>query len=278
VVTSNQRQQGEVQVSHPTTPHPVAVRREAGGTALDINQTLTLGQVLARSGLFADSRDAAQAVVKVLAGQELGIGPIAAMTGINVIKGRVTLSANLMGAVIKRSGRYDYRVRKLTDTECQIDFIDKGEVIGTSTFTIEDARRAGLAGGDNWKRFPRNMLFARALSNGAKWYAPDVFGGSPPYTPDELDARVRLDPETGELLAPPAPVIDAEVIEPETTPTAGDQQAQVASLLAETGTDLSAFLAHYRAGEVKDLTAAQCAEAIRVLSIRPKLHSVSLPK
>jgi hypothetical protein len=29
------------------------------------------------------------------------------------------------------------------------------------------------------------MLYARALSNGAKWYCPDVFGG-PIYTPDEL--------------------------------------------------------------------------------------------
>jgi hypothetical protein len=43
------------------------------------------------------------------------------------------------------------------------------------------------------------MLYARALSNGAKWYCPDVFGG-PIYTPDELGAVV--DGETGELGRP----------------------------------------------------------------------------
>src|SRR5687767_13340910 len=69
-----------------------------------------LGDVLAKSGYFQDARDAAQAVVKVLAGRELGIGDIAAMTGIYIVKGRVTLSANLMAALVKRSGRYNYRV------------------------------------------------------------------------------------------------------------------------------------------------------------------------
>ena len=46
-------------------------------TARTLDDTMTLGKVLAQSGYFADSREAAQAVVKILAGQELGFGPIA---------------------------------------------------------------------------------------------------------------------------------------------------------------------------------------------------------
>lgn len=168
-------------------------------TGLDI---ANLGDILARSGYFTDTRDAAQAIVKVLAGQEMGIGSIAAMTGIYIVKGRVTLSANLMAALIKRSGRYNYRVTELSDTACEIEFSENGQVIGTSRFTMQDAAKAKL-GGDNWARFPRNMLFARALSNGAKWYTPDAFGGSPIYTPDELGAAVDEDGE----------VIEAQVIE-----------------------------------------------------------------
>lgn len=157
---------------------------------------MTLGKVLASSGYFSDAKQAGQAVVKVLAGQELGFGPIASMTGIYIVKGRVTLSANLLAAAIKRSGRYSYRVLALTESECSIEFTHKGEILGTSTFTMEDAQRAGLSG-QNWKAYPRNMLFARAISNGAKWYCPDVFGG-PIYTPDELGAEV--DGETGEII------------------------------------------------------------------------------
>lgn len=161
-----------------------------------IDDTMMLGKLLAQSGYFADSRDAGQAVVKVLAGAELGFGPIASMTGINIIKGKVTLSANLIAAAIKRSGRYNYRVSEMTDTACKIVFYEGKEQIGVSTFTMDDAKAAGLAG-DNWRKFPRNMLFARAISNGAKWYCPDLSGG-PLYTPDELGAVV--DGETGEVI------------------------------------------------------------------------------
>lgn len=119
-----------------------------------IDETMSLGKLLAQSGYFADSRDAAQAVVKVLAGAELGFGPIASMTGINIIKGKVTLSANLIAAAIKRSGRYNYRVRKMTDETCEIVFFEGKDEIGVSTFTMADAKAAGLNSGDNWRKFP----------------------------------------------------------------------------------------------------------------------------
>ena len=160
---------------------------------------MTLGAVLAKSGYFQDARDAAQAVVKVLAGQELGFGPIASMTGIYIVKGSVSLSANLIAASVKR-GKYNYRITELTDTACKIDFYEGKEKVGESGFTMDDAKAAGLALGENYKKFPRNMLFARAMSNGAKWFCADVFGG-PVYTPDELGAAV--DGETGEMTARP---------------------------------------------------------------------------
>lgn len=162
-------------------------------TEMDV---MTLGDVLVKSKFFSDSTQAAQAVVKVLAGNELGFGPIASMTGINIIKGRVTLSANLLASAIKRSGKYNYRIVKLDDTGCWLEFLENGEKIGDTSFTREDADRAGL-NGENWKKYPRNMFFARAISNGTKFFCPDIFGG-PIYTPDELGAAI--DGETGEII------------------------------------------------------------------------------
>ena len=66
-----------------------------------------LGDVLSQSGYFADARQAAQAIVKVLAGRELGFGPIASMTGIHIIQGRPAIGADLMAKAVKRSGRYN---------------------------------------------------------------------------------------------------------------------------------------------------------------------------
>jgi hypothetical protein len=162
-------------------------------TEMDV---MTLGDVLVESHFFSDSTQAAQAVVKVLAGQELGFGPIASMTGINIIKGRVTLSANLLAAAIKRSGKYNYIVDRLDDTGCILTFTENEQPIGTTSFTKADADRAKLSG-ENWQKYPRNMFFARTISNGAKFYCPDIFGG-PVYTPDELGASI--DGETGEVI------------------------------------------------------------------------------
>ena len=175
---------------------------------------ITLGNVLAASGFFQDSREGAQAAVKVMAGQELGFGPIASMTGIYIVKGRVTLSANLMAAAIKRHPAYTFRVKEHNAEVCTIDFLEDGEVIGTSSFSMDDAKAAGLAGSETYKKFPKNMLYARALSNGAKWYCPDVFGGAI-YTPDELGEEI--DPESGEILNPTAPTPNpqGQVAEPE---------------------------------------------------------------
>lgn len=141
----------------------------------DVEQLMTLARAFAESGYFADARGWAQAVVKIQAGRELGFGPMASMVGVHIIKGRVTLSANLIASAIRRSGRYDYQLRSLSDQVCEIMFLAGGKEVGESVFTIEDARKADLVKGDNWKHYPRNMLFARAISNGAKWYCPDIF-------------------------------------------------------------------------------------------------------
>ncbi len=97
---------------------------------------MKLGEILTQSGYFQDVRQVAQAIVKVLAGQEIGLGPIASMTGIYIIKGRVTLSANAMAAVIKNSGKYDYRIVEHDDTHCKIEFSQDGEKVGLSEFSM----------------------------------------------------------------------------------------------------------------------------------------------
>ena len=151
-------------------------------------------KAMSASGFFPDSKQAAQAIVKVLAGRELGFGAFASMTGVSVIQGKPVIGANLLAAAVKQTGKYNYRVTEHTNEVCRILFyegkISPDTCVGTSAFTMDDARAAGLASKDNWKKYPRNMLFARAIANGQKWYAPDVFNGVTVYTPDELGATV----------------------------------------------------------------------------------------
>jgi hypothetical protein len=238
------------------------------GKPPDLGQTLGLGRAFAASGVYADTRGAAQAVVKILAGREMGFGPNASMTGVNIIRGRVTLNANLMAAAVRRSRRYDYRIRKHTDTICEIEFLLDGQPIGTSPFTMEDARRAGLAHGENWKKYPRNMLFARAMSNGAKWHCPDVFGG-PVYLPDELGAAV--DGETGEMTSPPRNNLIEASLAPGGDPPAGSLEP----LLRRKGVDPSRLLAHYEAEDLDSLNETQRREGVLRLEGRPDVEPMT---
>lgn len=159
-----------------------------------IKDLQTVSQLFAQSGYFPDAKSAAQAFVKIQAGREMGIPAMAAMTGIAIIQGKPVAGANIIAAKVKMAG-YDYRVRRLDNRGCKIEFFDRpgGESIGVSEFTEEDAKAAGLCGKDNWRKYARNMYFARAISNGQRWFCPDATQGQLVYTPDELGGQVDGD-------------------------------------------------------------------------------------
>jgi len=167
----------------------------------DVSQVQRLGGLLAASGYFADAREMAQAAVKVMAGRELGIPPIASMMGINIIKGKAALGAHLIASRIIAHG-YKIRHKRLDNTGCELEFIGKdGEVLGVSSFDEADAKSASVFG-EMYKRYPRNMYYSRAISNGCKWFTPEVTCGMPVYTPEELGANV--DSEGNMVEAKPA--------------------------------------------------------------------------
>ena len=165
-------------------------------------------KAMVASGYFADTKAISQGIVKILAGQEIGFGPFASMNGVYIIQGKPSFGANMMAAAVKASGRYNYRVVEMSDEVCEIAFIENGQECGRSKFTIADAKKAGTK---NLDKFPRNMLFARAMINGVRWYCPDVMNGSAIYTPEELGVETD---EDGKPLEPIiSEVIDVEPVQ-----------------------------------------------------------------
>jgi len=184
---------------------PVATRRD--DLCSSLAEIERVAASCARSGYFKDVRDASQAVVKMLAGREMGIGPIAALSSIHVVEGRPTAGASLLAAMVKRSGRYDYRVVTRSDAECVLEWFDAGKSVGMSGFNVDDAKRAGLWGKANWNKYPRAMLFARALTEGLRVFAPDAAGGAL-YTPEELRPDAVADEDGVIVEAAPIPRIE----------------------------------------------------------------------
>lgn len=195
----------------------IVVRDEQQGLAVrhsQVTEVQRLGGLLAASGYFADAREMAQAAVKVLAGEELGIPPVASMMGINLIKGKIALSGNLIASRIRAHG-YEYRHKQFDAKGCVLEFLGKPDakgnraLLGESSFSEEDAVKAGVFS-EMYKKYPRNMYFNRAISNGAKWYTPEVFAGAPVYVPEELGAAVD---EQGDMIHPEPPDAQQQVVD-----------------------------------------------------------------
>ena len=171
--------------------------------------------VLAKSGLLPQTvRTGAAAAAIMLAGRELGIPPMQSFRTIYVVKGNVSLSAQLMAALVLRAG-HSYELLENSNTRCAIKFTRRGGATYTHEFTLDDAKRAGLVNGDNWQRYPKAMLWSRCMSAGIRAYMPDVIMGM--YTPEELAGGegVVVD-DTGEVIdvvakdVTPEPVAKAE--------------------------------------------------------------------
>lgn len=167
--------------------------------AMTLQETLSLGEVLAKSGMFSDVRSAAQAVVKILVGRELGFGPMASLIDVHIIEGKPSVGAHLRASVIKASGKYDYRVVECSKERCELEFLElkvkKWEAVGKVSMTLKEATDSGLAVAKdgrslktNWQRSPDDMLFARCVSKGYRRYCPDLSGGVLAYDPDEMDS------------------------------------------------------------------------------------------
>ena len=161
-------------------------------THLGLKELEPICGVFVESGIFEDTKGLAQALVKVIAGREIGLSPLESMMNLYIVKGRVAASVKVISALIKKSEKYDYLVEKLDNDECVISFTKNGKEIGKSSFTIKDAAKAGIVNKDNWKNYPRNMLFARAIANGARWYTPDVYCG---YAEEEMETSTEVKPD-----------------------------------------------------------------------------------
>jgi hypothetical protein len=143
----------------------------------------TLSQ--ARGGFIPDHfKNSAQVAAVILAGRELGVGPMAALRSFYLVNGKLGMDASFVSGRMLAHGIALEWLRD--DDECaSVRLSRAGMPPYVSTFSRGDAERAGLWGSATWRKYPRAMLRARAITAGARAYAADCFAGSV-YTPDEL--------------------------------------------------------------------------------------------
>ena len=130
-----------------------------------------------------------------------------AITGITVIQGKPTMSAEMMRALVLRAG-HRFTVTEMTDKAVTVTVARKEwpDDVQQFTFSMADAQHAGLAKSATYQKHPKAMLLARATSMACRAVFPDVVSGMG-YVPEELghdDAPKRVDTAR---LTPPKPTV-----------------------------------------------------------------------
>lgn len=172
----------------------------------------TMAEQAISSKMYRGMADKSAVMMIMLAARELGIPCMQALNGgLNIIQGKVEISARMMNGLIRKAG-HEIKIKESTDDSCTLigKRCDTGET-EEACFTVAEAQRAGLVKpGGGWIKCPKDMCFARALSRLARQLFSDVIGIG--YVEGEIKA------------------IEAEIIVPEGIPEIEDHTQDAENL------------------------------------------------
>jgi hypothetical protein len=158
----------------------------------------------------------------MLAGAEVGLKPMASLRMVAVIKGRPTLTAEAQRGLVTGAGHELWFEESTVTRAIAAGRRAGSDRVGRVTWTLDDAKRAGIAGQQNWQRYPAEMLRARASAALARTMFADVTLGIPATEELEGEPENGSAPLPAELTspadAPPAPRRQPRRRQPATPP------------------------------------------------------------
>jgi len=150
---------------------------------LSMQEVHRLAQSMVKSGMFS-VKDVDQAMMLMSIAIAEGRHPATVARDMDIIQGRAAKKAEAMYRDALAAGT-KVEWHENTDTACEATFSHPRGGTARIRWDIERATRAGLAGKDNWKKYPRSMLRSRVVSEGSRTVCPMATSGL--YTPQEVD-------------------------------------------------------------------------------------------
>lgn len=153
---------------------------------MSFSDMLEMGDQLVSTGFLpAHLRNGAQVAAVILTGRELGMPPMRAIRSLSLVKGKVVESADSQLARFKaQGGRAAFS--QLTEEGAVLALRHPNGDEHVESFTMADAKAAGLASNDNYKKFPKAMLRSRVITAGLKSLGWEGSVGA--YDPDEAQS------------------------------------------------------------------------------------------
>jgi len=188
------------------------VLRDAGAVC-SITDLEKMAHYMVASKLFGiQSKE--QAVALMLISQAEGLHPAIAARDYHIIQGRHTLKADALLARFQQTGG---KVEWLEYTDEKVSAIFSHPQSPRPVMVdwdMDRAKVAGLGDKDNWKKYRRQMLKARVVSDGVRLCSPGCAVGV--YTPEEV---LDFEPASTEWKSP-------QSSKPTVTPPQAKQQPQ----------------------------------------------------
>lgn len=141
-----------------------------------------MAAAVAKSGLFG-VKQPEQAMALMLVAQAEGLHPAIAARDYHIINGRPALKADAMLARFQRAGG-KVRWIEMTDKRVAAEFSHPQGGTVEIDWTPERAKTAGISN-DMHRKYPRQMLRARVISEGIRTVFPGVVVDT--YTPEEVE-------------------------------------------------------------------------------------------
>lgn len=232
-------------------------------------QLMVIGEMFESSGMFGCSQKG-QGTVLALTCVMTGMSPLEVNQTYHIIDGRLSMRADAMLAKFLERGGKMKIVSRTADRAAAV-FI-KGDNEMEAEYTMAEAQKSGICQGrdgklkTNWAKFPKQMLWARLISDSVRALDPGVNMGT--YTPEEVqdfdDKPGRVVTVTPMEQAPRAnreKVIEAEVI----TPEKAKPEAAPVKVQPEVEPDFSAMpVGKYKGKKWSEFTPEQLEKVIRI--------------
>jgi len=203
----------------------VKVEHAAPAQRRSFDEIMRMAETIAKSRLFGVTQ-VDQVVALMLMAEAEGRHVASAMQDYSVIQGKPSLKAEAMLARFQQAGGRvkwtcltDERVAAIfSHAQCEPVEID---------WDMDRAKRAKLTN-PMWKKYPRQMLRARVISEGVRTAYPGALGGV--YAPEEVidfePTRSPPNPARGQLAAPDEPGQVEQHREPPTSELDGEEMDQ----------------------------------------------------
>ena len=180
---------GALRRGRPLGVRPRGAAASGGGMSVDLYRQRSWLEVMVPAAELAKQIAGTEFVPKglrnnpggiaaaILFGDEVGFGPMQSLARIAVIDGKPALSAEAQRALILRAGHAIWIEEATTTKVTACGRRKDQDEVTRVTWTMDDAKRANLAGRPSWRMYPRQMLTARATAELARAVFADAIGG-----------------------------------------------------------------------------------------------------